>query len=224
MHEMKVRYSAVLEERHRISQDIHDTFTQNLAGIALQLDSLTMQLEEIPQSLRERLDEACNLTRYSLAEVRRAVGDLRSEELEREDLAVALPAIARRMSINSGIEPTVKVVGTPKRLSTVKEKNLLRIFQEALTNAIKHAHAQTVEVELRYEPENLVLQVQDDGRGFDTVRAHPLEIGHYGLTVMRERAERIGGRFMLRSALGEGTKLRIVVPFSLRDGKEETEL
>ncbi len=223
MHEMKARYSAVLEERHRISQDIHDTFTQNLAGIALQLDSLTMQLEEIPQSLRERLDEACSLTRYSLAEVRRAVGDLRSEELEREDLAVALPAIARRMSINSGVEPTVKVVGTPKRLSPVKEKNLLRIFQEALTNAMKHAHAQAVEVELRYELENLVLRVQDNGRGFDAGRTLPLEIGHYGLTVMRERAERIGGRFTLRSVPGQGTELRIVVPFSL-SGREGTEL
>jgi ligand-binding sensor domain-containing protein len=83
MHELKARYSAVLAERHRISQDIHDTFAQNLAGIALQLDSVTMQLEEIPPGVRVRLDEACNLTRYSLAEARRTLTDLRSDEPRR---------------------------------------------------------------------------------------------------------------------------------------------
>ena len=214
MHELKARYSAVLAERNRISQDIHDTFAQNLAGIALQLDSLTMQLEEIPQGLRERLDEASNLTRYSLAEVRRAVGDLRSDELEKEELPVALPAIARKMAANSPIEPAVQVVGTPKRLNPVAEKNLLRIFQEALANAIKHAHARAIDIELRYEREDLVLCVRDDGCGFNAESAIPLGIGHYGLTGMRERTERIGGRLTLRSAPGEGTELLIVVPFS----------
>lgn len=214
MHELKARYSAVLAERNRISQDIHDTFAQNLAGIALQLDSMTMQLEEIPQSLKERLDEACNLTRYSLAEVRRAVGDLRADELAREELPAALPAIARRMAANSAVEPSIQVVGTPKRLNPVTEKNLLRIFQEALANALKHANAQAIDVELRYEREDLVLRVRDDGRGFDAEMAIPLGIGHYGLTGMRERTERIGGRLTLRSAPGEGTELLIVVPLS----------
>jgi len=214
MHDLKARYSAVLAERNRISQDIHDTFAQNLAGIALQLDSLTMQLEEIPQGLRERLDEACNLTRYSLAEVRRAVGDLRSDEIEKQELPTALPAIARKMAANSAIQPSVLVVGAPKRLNAVTEKNLLRIFQEALANAIKHAHAQAIDVELRYEREDLVLRVRDDGRGFDAETAIPLGIGHYGLTGMRDRAERIGGRFTLRSAPGEGTEVLIIVPLS----------
>ncbi len=214
VHELKARYSAVLAERNRISQDIHDTFAQNLAGIALQLDSMTMQLEEIPQSLKERLDEACNLTRYSLAEVRRAVGDLRADELAREELPAALPAIARRMAANSAVEPSIQVVGTPKRLNPVTEKNLLRIFQEALANALKHANAQAIDVELRYEREDLVLRVRDDGRGFDAEMAIPLGIGHYGLTGMRERTERIGGRLTLRSAPGEGTELLIVVPLS----------
>jgi signal transduction histidine kinase/ligand-binding sensor domain-containing protein len=214
MHELKARYSAVLAERNRISQDIHDTFAQNLAGIALQLDAMTMQLEEIPPGVKERIDEACNLTRYSLAEVRRAVGDLRSDELEREELPSALPAIARKMAANSAVEPAIQVVGTPKRLNPVTEKNLLRIFQEALANALKHANAQAIDIELRYGPEDLILRVRDDGRGFDAERIIPLGIGHYGLTGMRERTERIGGRLTLRSAPGQGTELLIVVPLS----------
>ena len=86
------------------------------------------------------------------------------------------------------------MVGTPKRLSPLTEKNLLRIFQEALANALKHAHARAIDIELRYEREDLVLRVRDDGRGFDAESAIPLGIGHYGLTGMRERTERIGGR------------------------------
>jgi signal transduction histidine kinase len=173
---------------------------------------MTMQLEEIPPGLRERIDAACNLTRYSLAEARRAVGDLRSDELERAELTEALPAIVKRMVGTSTVRTSVQVLGTPQRLSPVTEKNLLRIFQEALANALRHSGAQTIDIELRYEPESLTLRVRDDGRGFNAERAIPLEVGHYGLTGMRERTERIGGSFTLRSAPGEGTELLIVVP------------
>ncbi len=214
MHEVKARYSAVLAERNRISQDIHDTFAQNLAGIALQLDSITMQLEEIPPALRESIDEACNLTRYSLSEARRAVSDLRSGDLDRAELSVALPEIANRMAASTTVKMSIQVVGTPQVLSAVTEKNLMRIFQEAIANALKHAEAQAIEVELRYEEEGLALRVRDDGCGFDAERAIPLAIGHYGLTGMRERAERIGGCLTLKSAPGEGTELLIVVPFA----------
>ena len=214
MHELKARYAAVLSERNRISQDIHDTFAQNLAGIALQLDSITMQLEEIPPGLRNSIDEACNLTRYSLAEARRAVSDLRSDELERAELSDALPEIAKRMVASTAVRTSVHVFGTPQRLSPMTEKNVMRIFQEAMANALKHAHARVVEIELRYENESLALQVRDDGRGFDAESAIPLAFGHYGLTGMHERAERIGGCLTLKSEPGKGTELLVVVPFS----------
>jgi signal transduction histidine kinase len=213
IHELKARYSAVLAERHRISQDIHDTFAQNLAGIALQLDSVTMQLEEIPPGVRVRLDEACNLTRYSLAEARRTLTDLRSDELEDTELTVALPEIAKRLVGSSAVRTVIHVAGTPQRLGPVTQKNLVRIFQEAMANALKHSHAGSIEIQLRYQETGLVLSVKDDGRGFDAERAIPLAVGHYGLTGMRERAERIGGRMTLTSAPGQGTELLIFVPF-----------
>ena len=214
MLELKARYSAVLAERNRISQDIHDTFAQNLAGIALQLDSMTMQLEEIPAGLRESIDEACNLTRYSLAEARRTVTDLRSDELERAELPAALPEIATRLVGTAAVETSIQVTGTPHRLNAVTEKNLLRIFQEAMANALKHSQAETIRIELKYGPEGLALRVKDNGRGFNAERTISLGIGHYGLTGMRERAERIGGCLTLTSAPGEGTELLVVVPFS----------
>jgi signal transduction histidine kinase len=213
MHEMKARYSAVLAERHRISQDIHDTFAQNLAGIALQLDSVAMQLEEIPPGVRSRLDEACNLTRYSLAEARRTLTDLRSDELEGAELTEALPEIARRLVGGSAVRTAMHVAGTPQPLNPVTRKTLVRIFQEAMANALKHAHAGNIEVQLTYQEAGLMLAVRDDGRGFDAEHAIPLAVGHYGLTGMRERAERIGGRMTLTSAPGRGTELVVFAPF-----------
>jgi len=207
---LRARYSAVLAERNRISRDIHDTLSQNLAGIALQLDAVHMHLPDVRSDLRDRLDEACHLTRYSLAEARRAISDLRSDDLECPELAVALPQIARRVAVDPPAR--VRVVGTPRKLSPTVESNLLRIYREALCNAVKHAHARTVEVELRYTPRSLTLSVRDDGCGFDPERLNPAGSGRYGLLGMRERAERIGGRLTLHSSPGEGTELVVEVP------------
>lgn len=213
LRELQARYSAVLAERHRISQDIHDTFAQNLAGIALQLDSVKMQLEEIPPGVRVRLDEACNLTRYSLAEARRTLTDLRSDELESRDLTVVLPEIVTRLAGASAVRTAVHVTGTPRRIGPVTQKTLIRIFQEAMANALKHSHAERIDVQLCYEETGLAMAVKDDGCGFDAERSIALTVGHYGLTGIRERVERTGGRMALTSAPGHGTELAVFVPF-----------
>jgi signal transduction histidine kinase len=214
LHELKARYSAVLDERNRIAREIHDTLAQNLAGIALQLDSVTMQATGIPPELRRHLDQACNLTRYSLAEARGAVLDLRSQELERQELTALLPKMAESIRENAASKTliNVKIRGVPRPLSPVAVKNLLRIFQEAVANAIKHANATRVEAELEFDGDRLTLRVRDDGCGFDADQTIPLYMDHYGLIGMRERAIRIGGRLTLNSRPGEGTEIVVQVP------------
>jgi ligand-binding sensor domain-containing protein/two-component sensor histidine kinase len=213
---LKARYSAVLAERNRISRDIHDTLSQNLAGIALQLDAVHMHLPDVDGALRDRLDEACNLTRYSLADARRAIADLRSDELDCPELAAALPEMAKRMA--AALETRVQVSGSPRKLNSRTETNLLRIFQEALANTVKHAQARTIDVELRYEQNGIALRIRDDGRGFKPGSLSSSANGHYGLIGMRERAGRIGGHLTLNSKPGEGTELLVEVPFSARGG------
>lgn len=210
MHELHERYAAVLDERNRISRDIHDTLSQNLAGIALQLDSVHMQLPDVGKGLRDSIEQACNLTRYSLAEARRAIVDLRSDSLEPRALEDAVPEIAARVA--PALRTRVDVVGTPRRINPLAERNLLRILQEALTNAVRHAGICNIQVELRYSPDLFALRVRDDGSGFEPARSGGTETGHFGLIGMKERAERIGGRLTLDSKPGVGTELLVEVP------------
>jgi len=214
MMDLKARYSAVLTERNRIALEIHDTLAQNLAGIALQLDSITMQLADMPDKLRRSVDQACNLTRYSLSEARRAVSDLRSDELKNHELPVILPEIAGRIAANSGIRTDIRITGAYRKLSPATEKNLLRIFQEAVANAVKHSRASSIRIELRYGIDRLLLSVIDNGQGFDTNNLTPLSIGHYGIIGMRERAERFGGRLTLKSSPGKGTELNVELTYA----------
>ena len=121
-----------------------------------------------------------------------------------------MPEIAARVA--PALTTQVEVLGTPRRINPVAERNLLRILQEALTNAVRHAGICNIRVELRYAPDLLALRVHDDGSGFEPARARGTETGHYGLIGMRERAERIGGRLTLDSKPGAGTELRVEVP------------
>ncbi|MEP6904341.1 MAG: sensor histidine kinase, partial [Actinomycetota bacterium] len=189
-----------------------DTLAQNLAGIALQLDSVTMELAD-PDGMQESLDQACNLIRYSLSEARRAVSDLHSDELENQELVTFLPEIANKMTINTQLQVNMQITGTVCKLNPVVEKNLLRIFQEALANAVKHSQASHIKIELKYGIDSLILQLRDDGKGFDTESIIPFEVGHFGLIGMRERAERIGGQLTLTSKPGEGTEVTVEMPF-----------
>jgi PAS domain S-box-containing protein len=205
--EMKAQFAAVLEERSRIARELHDSLDQGFWGILLQVEAAAKSPPDAPQGMHAHLEMARNLVLHCQNEAHRSVWDLRSCVLERSDLASALEAVARQVATSGTVELKTEVFGTPCPLSAVVENNLLRIGQEALTNAVRHAAAKVVRTELRFEPECIRLVVTDDGSGFDVDGQAHANNGRFGLIGMRERAKRIGGRLKIESVPGAGTKI-----------------
>ncbi len=204
---VRQRFLAVLDERRRLSRELHDTLEQGLAGIALQVDSARQHLGRRPEAVERCLETALRMVGYSREETRRTVNQLRSQALERGDIAQAVREVARELT--SGAEPTVvvEVRGVPRRLSVAAEHHLFRIAQEALTNAVKHAHASRVSVSLAFTGNEVELTVGDDGRG---IPPEPPGHGfHFGLSGMRERARALGTRLEVDSVPGHGTTIRV---------------
>lgn len=209
---IEMQFSAVLAERNRIAREIHDTLAQGFAGISVQLELVARMLTVSGEKAQIHLDQARILVRNSLAEARRSVWDLRSQSLEAGGLPVALSETARQISAGSNVQTQVQVSGSYRALTPNVENNLLRIGQEAMTNAVKHARAAHIRVELKYDAKSVRLSVRDDGRGFDPKQARASAIsGHFGLVGMRERAAEIGGKLFVNSAPNAGTEVAVEI-------------
>lgn len=215
----QAQQSAVLEERNRIAREIHDNLAQGFTGVVVQLEGAEKVLTKAPEKALARIDRARQLARESLSEARRSVRALRPQALEAGDLVRALSRLAERMTEDTPVRASFQVRGTHVSLPSNIESDLLRIGQEALTNVIKHAHTTSVRIDLAYELQEICLSVQDDGQGFDlNSQRHKGNSqgesfrGGFGLTSIRERAERMGGRLTITSQLGQGTTVSVAVP------------
>ena len=210
---MQAQFGAVLAERTRIAREIHDNLAQELSGISVQLEVVSRTMPPEAQTARAQLDRARQQVRHGIAEARRYIWDLRSTALENNDLPAALSETARRLTNDTGIQTQVEVNGTFRPLGRPIEDNLLRIGQEAINNAVKHAGAQRISVNLVFDARRVQLSIRDDGRGFDNQVGGN---GHtqFGLIGMRERAERIGGTLTVHSSEGSGTEVVADVPVS----------
>jgi signal transduction histidine kinase len=210
---METQFSAVLAERNRLAREIHDTLAQGFAGISVQLELVARVLSVSTEKAQTHLDQARILVRNSLAEARRSVWDLRSQALESGSLPTALAETARQLTSGTPIQAQVQVNGAYRELPTQIENNLLRIGQEAITNAVKHSGAQHLRIELKFAARRVRLSVRDDGRGFSDGQTKPSATGgHFGLVGMRERAAQISGKLSVESAPGEGTEISVDVP------------
>ncbi|MGH9761591.1 MAG: ATP-binding protein, partial [Blastocatellia bacterium] len=209
---IRSEFSAVLAERNRIAREIHDTLTQSLAGISLQLELVAKKITSSAEAAKDHLNQARMLTRESLDDARRSIWDLRSQSLEQEDLPTNLSRAARQLTANSAVRTQLKVTGTYRPLDKAIEGNLVRICQEAINNALKHAAPQRIDISLEFDADGTRLSVHDDGKGFESERPLPVAEGHFGLLGMRERAEQIGGKLTVRSAPGAGTEVSVELP------------
>ena len=208
--ERRTRLAAVLEERNRLAREVHDSLAQSLSGVVLQLEGAEEVLGRDPKEAQRQIVRARDLARSSLEEARRSLLALRPQLLEHGDLPSALAHLVdeARGERRSPVELSVR--GRRRRLTPEAEENVLRIVQEAIYNAERHAGARRIAIALQYTAQSIQMRIEDDGRGFDPGSRRARE--GFGLSTMKDRAERLGGRFRLRSEPGKGTSLEVWLP------------
>jgi PAS domain S-box-containing protein len=200
--------ASILEERNRMAREIHDTLAQAFTGILVQVGAATQVLTDDLEATQAHLEMIDELARTGLTEARRSVSALRPQLLEEGDLSSALHRLVTQMRAAIDTALIYEVQGTAHSLPAEVENTLLRMGQEALTNAIKYAHADEIRVELVYEIGQCILRVKDDGQGFG-VGSVPRN--GFGLLGMSERAERIGAQLRIHSQPGQGTEIVVTI-------------
>jgi signal transduction histidine kinase len=209
----EAEFAAILAERNRLAREIHDTLAQGLAATAVQLRLAKKSSLTGSEQLAQRLDLAQALVSESLDQARKSIWNMRSQVLETGDLATALGGILTQLCGDTGTETRIEVTGPPRRLAPAVENNLLRIGQEAITNAARHARAKLIELRLQFAETSFCLTVRDDGCGFDPA-APPPSAGGFGLVGMRERAAELNAELEVCSALHDGTEINLRVPLT----------
>jgi signal transduction histidine kinase len=203
------RKAGVLEERQRLAREIHDTLAQGFASIIVHFERAE-QIDSLPSSpAKPHLDLARSVAREGLEDARRMLAALRPEILEQRALPEALGRVCEDWSRWTGIKANLSITGTPEPMHPDIELTILRAVQEGLTNVSRHAQARTAAVTLSYMEDVIVLDVQDDGRGFvpSSVAANG-----FGLVGMRERTASLQGSFSIESVPGEGTTISLSLP------------
>jgi signal transduction histidine kinase len=205
---IRQKMNAIVVERGRIARELHDGLMQGFAGITMEMQALSTRLPE-ESAERETLDEIIGDAGNCLREARRSIAGLRGAS---SGLAAAIEQAALQLAQTHDVRLKLHLEPVVKPLPTETEYNLLRIAQEAITNALKHAGAGVVDVTLENTADEVRLVVRDDGTGFTVPEANLENFGHYGLLGMRERARQIGARFELQTASGRGTTVYIAMP------------
>lgn len=206
--------TAVHSERARLAREIHDTLAQQLTAVVVQLEAAEGLVAKDAGRARRALAAAREMARSALQEARRSVWDLRPAPLTATGLVAALDAETAHWSERSGVAAAFRAEGIrqPLPLGPEAEVALLRILQEALTNAGRHSAAATITVRLRRERGRVTLSISDDGRGFDP--AAPGSMDCFGLIGMAERARLVGGALRVESAPGAGTTVTVSLPLA----------
>jgi signal transduction histidine kinase len=211
LHERKrAEEASILEERNRMAREIHDTLAQSFTGIIIHARSAASKIAIDPDKAQAYLAEVQDLARTGLTEARRSVEALRRPSLlENNDLLGAFKQLITQLESSTDTIMTCEAIGTSYALPSEVENNLLRIGQEALTNALRYAEATEIRVELIYQPTQCILQIKDDGQGFTV---DPASSCHgFGLLGMTERAKRIDAQIRIQSTPGQGTEIVVFV-------------
>jgi signal transduction histidine kinase len=207
---------AVQDELDRLAGEIHDGLTQYLTAICLQLLVAKELISSRGGNPLGNIQQAIELANLGLAEARRYVGNLRLSVVEKSGLMVTLQGLAERWTVPGRLRCEFRYDNVPEsRLSDTSKHQLLRIAQEAVHNAVRHANPTLVTITLRWKTPNIVLEVRDNGVGISTDKLAKSE--GFGLGNMRERARKLDGRIEIKTAPGQGTGIIVTVPPSAQE-------
>jgi len=209
--QLNVRFEERLAERTRIAQELHDTLLQGFLSASMQLHVMVDGLPE-GSPAKPPLNRVLQLIRQVTEEARNTLRGLRSHENHAPDLEQAFSRIRQELALEDDIKFRVIVEGRPRPLHPLLRDEVYRIGREALVNAFRHSHARQIEAALEYGPDQLRIQVRDNGRGIHPDVLRSGRDGHWGLPGMRERAERIGGRLSVWSSATAGTEVELSIP------------
>jgi PAS domain S-box-containing protein len=202
------QFLAASQERQRLARELHDSVSQALYGIALGSRTARQLLDHDPIKAAESLEYCISLADAGLAEMRALIFELRPESLELEGIVAALVKQAAALRARYSIQVEESYCAEPQVPLAIKE-TIFRVAQEGLHNIIKHAHATQVNLQFDRSGDMLVLEIKDNGRGFEVSRSYP---GHLGLKSMQERVEQVKGSFEIQSSPGQGTTIKVQIP------------
>jgi ligand-binding sensor domain-containing protein/signal transduction histidine kinase len=205
-------FALVAAERARLSREIHDTLLQSLGALILQLEFVSRHLDPSQTKAREAMQRLRKHVVNCVRDARRSVWELRSPRLEQRNLAEAIEEMAQETMVALPVLIKVNVTGRVRQSRPDFEQHLLRIAQEAISNAVQHGQADEVLVELNYQGKALSMNVSDNGRGFQAEDTTAKTGDHWGLLNMRERVARMGGQLSVTSVIGQGTVVTAVSP------------
>jgi signal transduction histidine kinase len=214
-HDFALTLEARVRERTSIARELHDTLLQSFQGLLLRLQTVSQLQLNRPTEAKQSLDRAIELVAQAITEGRDAVQGLRESAVQTNDLAQAVNALGEELAADPGNHGSpafrVAVEGEPRDLHPILRDEIYRIAAEGMRNAFRHARAQQIEVEVRYDDQQFRLRVRDDGKGMDHTAISGRE-GHYGLPGMRERAKLIGGKLEIWSEIDAGTEVELRIP------------
>lgn len=209
--QLNMRFEERLGERTRIAQELHDTLLQGLISASMQLHVVADRMPA-DSAAKPELSRVLDLMRRVIEEGRNAVGGLRAGRNGSSNLGEAFSQVRQEFAGQGETEFHVIVEGGPRPLHPLIRDEIYKIGREALTNAFRHSRASNIEVELEYAIDGLRVLVRDNGTGFDPVLPHAGPNRHWGLSGMRERAERIGARLRVLTRPAAGTEVELTVP------------
>ncbi|CAM3837454.1 histidine kinase [Cohnella lubricantis] len=208
LEEAPTQEEAVLEERRRLARDLHDTVSQQLFALHMASSSLPKLMELAPEQGRQVMQQLIVMSSSAQKQMRGLIAQLRPMELQGRSLAEALDRWFPDYCRQNGLQGTLDLQENLK-LSEAMEYQLFLIIQEAMANVVKHAEAKDVRLALGETNSQISLQIEDDGSGF---RAEQIRTGAYGLSTMRERAQKLGGDAEILTKPGSGTRVRVWFP------------